>query len=66
MAPGTIAYTYLGYAGREAFSGGGALVQKALIAFGLLALLVFLPRLVRRLRSAGTSEGQSTAKGNRP
>ena len=50
MAPGTIAYTYLGYAGREAFAGGEALVQKGLLALGLLALAAFLPRLVRRLR----------------
>jgi len=50
MAPGTIAYTYLGYAGREAFAGGEAMVQKGLLALGLLALIAFLPRLVRRLR----------------
>jgi uncharacterized membrane protein YdjX (TVP38/TMEM64 family) len=56
MAPGTIAYTYLGYAGREALGGGEAMVQKGLIALGLLALVAFLPRLVRRLR-AGRSGG---------
>jgi len=51
MAPGTIAYTYLGYAGREAFAGGEAMVRKGLIALALLAVVAFLPRLVRRLRS---------------
>lgn len=50
MLPGAIAYTYLGYAGREAVVGGEAMIQKGLLALGLLALLVFLPRLVTRLR----------------
>lgn len=51
MIPGTIAYTYLGYAGREIAVGGVALVQKGLIALGLVALMAFLPRLARRFRS---------------
>ena len=51
MAPGAIAYTYLGCAGREAVAGGEALVQKGLMALGLVALLAFFPRVVRRLRS---------------
>jgi len=51
MAPGTIAYTYLGYAGREALAGGEAMVQKILLALGFLAVLAFVPRLVRRLRA---------------
>ena len=51
MAPATIAFTYLGYAGREALAGGEAMVRKALIALALLALVAFLPRLIRRLRS---------------
>jgi uncharacterized membrane protein YdjX (TVP38/TMEM64 family) len=50
MLPGAMAYTYLGYAGREAVAGGEAMIQKGLLALGLLALLVFLPRLVTRLR----------------
>lgn len=50
MLPGAMAYTYLGYAGREAVAGGQAMIQKGLLALGLLALLVFLPRLVTRLR----------------
>lgn len=52
MAPGTIAYTYLGHAGREAFAGGEGIVRNVLIALALLASAVFLPRLVRRLRTA--------------
>jgi len=50
MLPGAIAYTYLGYAGREAVAGGEGLIQKALLALALLALVAFLPRLIGRLR----------------
>jgi uncharacterized membrane protein YdjX (TVP38/TMEM64 family) len=49
MAPGALAYTYLGYAGREAASGQGA-IRKALLALALLAAVAFLPRLVRRVK----------------
>ena len=54
MAPGALAYTYVGYAGRQAIAGGEAAIQTGLIALGLLALVAFLPRLVKRLR--GPSE----------
>jgi len=50
MLPGAIAYTYLGYAGREAVAGGSGVVQKALLALALLAMVAFLPRLIGRLR----------------
>ena len=50
MLPGAAAYAYLGYAGREAFSGSDALMRHGLIALALLAAALFLPRLVRRLR----------------
>jgi len=50
MLPGAFAYTYLGYAGREALAGGEGLIQKGLIALALLAAVAFLPRLVARLR----------------
>jgi len=50
MFPGALAYTYLGYAGREAVAGGAGLIQKGLLALALLALLAFLPRLSKRLR----------------
>ncbi len=52
MLPGSIAFTYLGYAGREAAAGSEGSIQKGLLALGLLALIVFLPRLVRRMRRA--------------
>ncbi len=50
MAPGTVAFSYLGHVGREAATGGEGLLRKATLALGLLAAVVFLPRLVRRLR----------------
>ena len=50
MLPGAIAYTYLGYAGREAIAGGEGLIQKALLALALLGAVVFLPRLISQLR----------------
>ncbi len=50
MLPGAMAYTYLGFAGREAVAGGEGVIQKGLIALALLAAVAFLPRLVARLR----------------
>jgi uncharacterized membrane protein YdjX (TVP38/TMEM64 family)/rhodanese-related sulfurtransferase len=50
MLPATFAFTYLGYAGREAVAGGGGLIQKALLALALLAVVAFLPRLIATLR----------------
>jgi len=50
MLPGAIAFTYLGYAGREAVAGGEGMIQKGLFALALLAVIAFLPRLIRRLR----------------
>jgi uncharacterized membrane protein YdjX (TVP38/TMEM64 family)/rhodanese-related sulfurtransferase len=50
MAPGAVAYTWLGYAGREAVAGGENLIRTILIALALLAVALFIPRLVTRLR----------------
>jgi uncharacterized membrane protein YdjX (TVP38/TMEM64 family)/rhodanese-related sulfurtransferase len=50
MLPGAIAYTYLGFAGREAVVGGEGAIQKGLLALALLAAAAFLPRLITRLR----------------
>ena len=50
MLPGAIAYSYLGYVGREAIAGGEGLIQKGMLALGLLALVAFLPRLIGQLR----------------
>jgi uncharacterized membrane protein YdjX (TVP38/TMEM64 family) len=54
MAPGALAYTYLGYVGREALAGGEGWAQKSLVALALLGAVAFLPRFVRRLRAAPT------------
>jgi len=51
MVPGTVAYAWLGHAGREAAAGNTAAIRYGLIALALLAAIAFLPRLVRRLRS---------------
>ncbi|WP_029131821.1 VTT domain-containing protein [Sedimenticola selenatireducens] len=50
MLPGALAYTYLGYAGREAVAGGEGVIQKGLLALALLAVVAFLPRLIAKLR----------------
>ena len=52
MCPGAFAYTYLGYAGREALGGGEDLLGKGLLALALLGVVAFLPRLIRRVREA--------------
>jgi len=52
MVPGSIAYTWLGYAGREAASGDASSIRYALLALGTLGLAAFVPRVVRRMRAA--------------
>ena len=54
MAPGAVAYTWLGYAGREAMVGNGSAIQYGLLALGLLAAIAFLPRLFSRLKTPET------------
>lgn len=53
MVPGTVAYTWLGHAGREAAAGNPAAIRYGLLALALLAAIAFLPRLVRRLLGQG-------------
>lgn len=50
MLPGAIAYTWLGYAGRQALAGGEGLIRTISIALALLAAVIFLPHFVRKLR----------------
>jgi len=60
MLPASFAYSYLGYAGREAVGGGEGLIRKVLLALALLAMVAFLPRLVGKLRHGpmlGTASG---------
>jgi hypothetical protein len=66
MAPGAMAYTYLGYAGRQAASGRAGAIRTGLIALALLAAVAFLPRLIgrlkgRRLIGAATLRGRLAA-----
>ena len=51
MAPSTIAYTWIGYAGRQLIAGDTGRIRFALIALGLLAALFFLPGFLKRLRA---------------
>lgn len=50
MIPGCIAYTYVGYTGREAFAGNEAVIQKVMLAIAFVAIVSFLPRLISRMR----------------
>jgi len=50
MAPSTIAYTWIGYVGRELIAGDVGRVRFALTALGILAALLFLPRFFKRWR----------------
>lgn len=66
MLPGALAYTYLGYLGREAVAGGEGLIQKGLLALALLAVVAFLPRIIGRLRQGPTlSIGELSQRLNR-
>lgn len=59
MAPGAIAYTWLGYAGRAAATGEAGAIRAAMVALALLAAVAFIPRLMRvRPRAAGQSGGK--------
>jgi uncharacterized membrane protein YdjX (TVP38/TMEM64 family) len=49
MSPGAIAYTYLGYVGREVVGGRGSPVYRGLMALSIFAALFLLPGLVRRI-----------------
>ncbi|MBL4762337.1 MAG: TVP38/TMEM64 family protein [Gammaproteobacteria bacterium] len=56
MAPATVAYTWLGFAGREAVSGSKDNVQNIIIALALLAAVIFLPRFIKRLRGSSSAK----------
>lgn len=51
MLPGALAFTWLGYAGREALSGGEGTVRAILIALALVTSMVLLPRWIRKYRA---------------
>jgi uncharacterized membrane protein YdjX (TVP38/TMEM64 family) len=50
MSPAAFVYTWFGHAGREVLADGEDIARTLLLALGLLAALIFLPRLVRRMR----------------
>jgi uncharacterized membrane protein YdjX (TVP38/TMEM64 family) len=52
MLPSTIVYTYIGHAGREAIAGDTDNLWYGLIGLGLLATMIFLPRLYQRWRGS--------------
>ena len=51
MAPSTVAYTWIGHAGRQAIAGDTENIRYALIALALIAVVLLLPRFLKRLRS---------------
>lgn len=63
MVPGGIAYTWLGHAGRAALEGDASAIRFGLMALGLLAAIVFLPRLIGRFRRSASArtEGEAPA-----
>ena len=50
MAPSTVAYTWIGHAGRQAIAGDTENIKYALIALGLIAVVLLVPRFYKRLR----------------
>lgn len=52
MVPGVVAYTWLGYASRGTLTGEADTARYGLLALGLLAAIVLLPRLVGRMRQS--------------
>jgi uncharacterized membrane protein YdjX (TVP38/TMEM64 family)/rhodanese-related sulfurtransferase len=54
MAPGAVAYTWLGHAGRGALAGEADTVRYGLLALSLLAAIALLPRLIGRTRESFT------------
>jgi uncharacterized membrane protein YdjX (TVP38/TMEM64 family) len=50
MVPGAAAYAWLGYAGRAAMAGNSDGFRFGALGLAVLALVVFAPRLIRRLK----------------
>ena len=52
MSPATVVYTYIGHASRQAIAGNTDNLRYALLALGLLAVLLVLPRIYSKIRGA--------------
>jgi uncharacterized membrane protein YdjX (TVP38/TMEM64 family) len=50
MSPATVVYTYIGHASRQAIAGNTDNLRYALLALGLLAVLLVLPRIYNKIR----------------
>jgi uncharacterized membrane protein YdjX (TVP38/TMEM64 family) len=50
MSPATVIYTYIGHASRQAIAGNTDNLRYALLALGLLAVLLVLPRIYNKIR----------------
>jgi len=53
MAPGSLAYNYLGYATAQSIGGTGDLKQtisQIFIAIALLAVVMYIPRIIKKFR----------------
>lgn len=50
MFPGALAYTYIGYIGKEAATGGEDIIKKIMLAIALFSIVIFIPRLIKKIR----------------
>jgi len=55
MAPGALAYAWLGHAGRAAAAGDSEALRYGVLGLAALALVAFGPRLIRRLRKQSSA-----------
>lgn len=59
MLPGTFAYVYAGYAGRELFAGEIGILESVIITASAIGVLIFIgliPRWVRRFKDDGINQ----------
>ena len=56
MLPSTVAYTWLGHASRQALAGETDNIKYGLLALGLVALVVVLPRFFKKLRDGARQD----------
>lgn len=54
MIPGGFAYTWLGHAGSEAAAGSENTLQNILVAIALLAIVIYIPRVLKKLKNTGS------------